>query len=192
MGYRLEKGKEWIEVLAVFGLGFVLMFGILIKSGTLKSGYHFTDDHELIRIEYTLENSEQSVPSLMNAMIKNDFHSRFRPFYWVERVACTAIFGSDLYPWNIYTGIKGILAFALLVLTARKLKFGRIISLLFAAIIMFGPQFTPWFRSANQENTGLLLCALVLWLISVQYHKGKYNGRIWNSAIVLAIILCGW
>ena len=191
MGCRLEKGKEWIEVLAVFALGFVLMFGILIKSGTLKSGYHFTDDHELIRIEYTLEHSDQSVPSLMNAMINNDFHSRFRPFYWVERVGCIAIFGSDLYPWNIYTGIKGILAFALLVLTARKLKFGRIISLLFASIIMFGPQFTPWYRSANQENTGLLLCALVLWLISMQYHKGKYDGKIWNAAIVLSIILCG-
>ena len=190
-GYRLEKGKEWIEVLAVFALGIVLMFGILIKSGTLKSGYHFLDDHELIRIEYTLEHSDQSVWNLMRAMINNDFRSRFRPFYWMERVGCTAIFGSDLYSWNIYTGIKGVLAFALLVLTAGKLKFGRIISLLFASIIMFGPQFTPWYRSANQENTGLLLCALVLWLISVQYHKGKYNGKIWNAAIVLSIIVCG-
>lgn len=189
--HRPDKGKEWIEVLAVFALGFVLMFGILIRSGTLKSGYHFMDDHELIRMEYTLEHSDQSVPSLMHAMINNDFHWRFRPFYWVERVGCTAIFGSDLYLWNIYTGIKGVLAFALLVLTAGKLKFGRIISLLFASVIMFGPQFTPWYRSANQENTGLLLCALVLWLISVQYHKGKYNGKLRNAAIVLSIILCG-
>ena len=93
--HRPDGGKEWIEVLAVFALGFVLMFGILIKSGTLKSGYHFMDDHELIRMEYTLEHSDQSVPSLMHAMINNDFHWRFRPFYWVERVGCTAIFGRD-------------------------------------------------------------------------------------------------
>lgn len=189
--YRQEKIKEVIEVLAVLALGFVLMFGILIKSGTLKSGYHFMDDHELIRIEYTLENTEQSVGSLMHAMINNDFHWRFRPFYWVERVGCTAVFGSDLLPWNIYTGIKGVLAFAFLVLAARKLKFGRVISFLFAAIIMFGPQFTPWYRSANQENTGLLLCALVLWLISMQYHMGKYNGKGWNAAIIISIIICG-
>ena len=181
--YKSLKENEIIEVLAVLCIGFVLIFGILIKSGTLKSGYHFMDDHELIRMEYILENTEQSVGSLMYGMINNDFHWRFRPFYWIERVGCAAIFGSDLYP--------GMLAFALLVLAARKLKFGRIISLLFASIIMFGPQFTPWYRSANQENTGLLLCALVLFLISMQYYTGKYNGKLMNAAIMIATILCG-
>lgn len=178
------------EYLMPLVVGAVVIFGILLKAGTLTSGYHFLDDHEVIRFEYSIQNGADIFEMMTNA-IKNDMWWRFRPFYWVERIAGTAVFGSDMYGWNVYTAVKGAISFALLVMFAQNLKYKKYICYLFAAIIMIGPQFTPWYRSANQENTGLLLSALVLWMISQQRNIGKIPRWIWNLLICLITILCG-
>lgn len=128
---------------------------------------------------------------MIHDLVLNDMSWRFRPFYWVERVVCTALFGADMYGWNVYTALKGVLAFALLVLVARNLKCNRITSLIFSAIIIVGPQFTPWYRSANQENTGLLLTALAFWMCSLQSTGTRKHRRLWNSLIWVVIVVCG-
>jgi len=191
----IKKGffmkMKYIEYILVFTLAFILFYKILGGSGTMESGYHFLDDHELIRIEYSIDENQQSVVSVMQGCINNDLKSRFRPMYWVERIACTAIFGSDLLYWNIYTAIKGILTFYLLYYTAKYLKFNWHISLVFSGIIIFGDQFVPWFRSANQENTGLLFCAFVMWIITRQYHAKKFSSILYNGTFCIGVIICG-
>lgn len=171
--------------------GILLVGGILCKSGTVASGYHFLDDHEIVRFEYSLKHGNISVMEMIKATIKNDMNSRFRPLYWVERIAGTAIMGSNMLYWNIYKMIMGIATFYLLYLAARYLKNKWYTSALFAGIIMMGPQFTPWYRSANQENTGLFLCAIVLYFISRQYSKQKWKSYSYNIVIALFLILCG-
>lgn len=180
----------WPEVVLILGLACILMFGLLYKLGTLSSGYHFLDDHELIRMEVALEQG-QSLGSVIGGHVENDLNSRFRPFYWVERCAGAAIFGSNMLYWNYYTAIKGILTFCLLYFTARYLKCNPLVSGLFTGVILYGAQFTPWYRSANQENTGLLLCALTMCLIAAQAHYRKYKNVLLNVAIVAIAILCG-
>jgi len=182
---------KYIEPALIFIFAAILFLKILGGSGAMESGYHFLDDHELIRIEYSIVENKQSVVSVMQDLINNDLNARFRPMYWVERVACTAIFGSDLLYWNIYTAIQGILTFYLLYYAARYLKFNWHISLVFSGIIIFGDQFVPWFRSANQENTGLLFCAFALWLIARQCHAKKFSSILYNGMICIGIIICG-
>ena len=182
---------KYLEHVLIFIVAAILLLKILSGSGAMESGYHFLDDHELIRIEYSIEEHKQSVVSVMQGYINNDMNSRFRPMYWVERVVCTAIFGSDLLYWNIYTAIQGILTFYLLYYAARYLKFNWHISLVFSGIIIFGDQFVPWFRSANQENTGLLFCAFALWLIARQYHAKKFSSILYNGMICIGVIICG-
>lgn len=180
-----------VERIAILILGIVLIGGILYKTGTWTSGYHFTDDHELIRIEYSLESGNISVWEQMRQSMEGDLRIRFRPLYWMERVAGTAIMGSNMTCWNLYKAVMGVATFYLLYLAARYLKNKRHISVLFAGIIMLGKQFTPWYRSANQENTGLFLCAIVLYLIAGQWARRKWNSRIYNILIAVAVILCG-
>ena len=138
--------------------GLLMVAGTLIQAETITSGYHFLDDHELLRIEYSLEMDKVPLGELVLAWMKNDLWWRFRPLYWVERVVGTAIMGSDMFYWNCYKAVMGVLTFHLLYMAARYLKAKWYTGVLFAGIIMMGAQFTPWYRSANQENTGLFLC----------------------------------
>lgn len=183
--------KQLLEWAIIILAGSILIFGMLYKTGTLKSGYHLMDDHELIRMEYSIKVNGESVWKVMTGTIKNDFWWRFRPFYWVERVGLTALWGSNLYYWNIYKGIQGIFTFVFLYFAARKMNHKWHLSFLFASIIMLGAQFTPWFRSANQENTGLFLCSVILFLIALGHNTQKYRSRWIYILLVFFIILCG-
>lgn len=179
-----------LEVFVVVAVATVMMLGLLYKLGTLSSGYHFLDDHELIRMEKAWEQG-QTLGGMTLGSIANDLQSRFRPLYWVERCFGAYVFGSNMLYWNYYTAVKGILAFALLYFTARFLKGTPLVSALFTGVILYGAQFTPWYRSANQENTGLLLCGLTMCLIAIQAYFGKYKSVLLNVGIVIAGILCG-
>jgi len=188
----MKNGKiGYIEQLSVLGTSIILIFGLLIFTGTLTSGYHFVDDHEVVLMEFNMRSAGQSLWQVMKSFAVRDLWWRFRPFYWVERSFCAFVFGSNMLFWNIYTAIKGVIAFCLLHFSARNLKCGSICSFLFAAVIMFGQQFTPFFRSANQENTGLLLCGLILWLITRQYKLQNFKDRLSNVWLCICIIICG-
>lgn len=187
--FRTKKVFWWEHVIVLL-LGVAVILGILYRAGTLHSGYHFMDDHELIRMELSFENGA-SLWSQIKGNVLNDLSWRFRPFYWVERVTGAYFMGSDLYYWNIYTAVKGILTFWLLYCTARFLRYGRTVSVIFPMVIMLGEQFTPWYRSANQESTGLLLCAFTLCMIAAQYDSGKFRSIAYNVCIVLGAVLCG-
>jgi hypothetical protein len=191
VNHEKSENRSIVEILCVTALGIFIIFGILVAAGTLTSGYHFADDHEVARMEYYLEVSHQSVWNVMSQNIIGDMWRRFRPFYWVERTICAAIFGCNMLYWNIYTGIKGVLAFLFLYLIARNLENNPLCSILFSGIIIIGQQFTPFYRSANQENTGLLVCAFTLWIISRQYRKGVFNGIFDNVLICAGAIIAG-
>lgn len=181
----------WLEVVMISGLAFVMMYGLLYKLGTLSSGYHFLDDHELIRLEIAF-GEQQSLGSVMRSWVTNDLLWRFRPLYWVERTMMAYFFGANLLYWNIYTAVKGTITFVLLYMAARYMKCNPVISGIFTVLILYGAQFTPWYRSANQENTGLMLCALTMCLIAAQAYHHKFDSKGWNAAIVVSAVLCGF
>lgn len=190
--YRKIKENCWVERFAVLMIGILLVFGTLYRTGTIASGFHMLDDHELIRYHLAFSENNASLAGTIKAAIVNDFAGgRYRPLYWTERVTGCKLFGDELAWWNYYTAIKGVLTFYFLYYVARYLKYNRILSFLFVGIILFGRQFTPWFRSANQESTGLLLCAFTLCLIARQCYHKKYNNVAYNIVIVVGTVLCG-
>jgi hypothetical protein len=46
-----EKKVVWQDAVIAVALGTLIIVGILGVARTIWSGYHFLDDHELIRIE---------------------------------------------------------------------------------------------------------------------------------------------
>ena len=187
---KKQRKLSWPDAILALVLGTVIIGGILVVAQTIGSGYHFLDDHELISIENSAKNGAGWF-SYVKGSITNDMQRRYRPLYWIERITVCYLLGSNLTAWNIWTAIKGILTFALLYETARYLKFGRIISTLFPMIMMLGEQFMPWYRSANQESTGVLLCAGAMCLIATQSYYGKYKSKAYNIAITVLVILSG-
>lgn len=181
--------KMYLELFLVFFFSSFTMWFILWYSGTITSGYHFRDDHELINIEYTIKQEQNSIDSIVISTIQNDMQTRFRPFYWLERVVGTAIFGSNLLYWNYYKAIMAVITFCLLYYTSKNLGHKWCISIIFACIIMLGEQITPWYRSANQENTGLFVCALTLFFISKQAYDEKYYSFLYNTIICITVLI---
>lgn len=181
--------KPCYERVIALAMGVLFVYIMLIRTGTIWSGYHFLDDHELVRIKYSLEHGT-SLWDQMRQLILNDLNTRYRPLYWVERTIGTALFGSNLYAWNLYKAAMAIVTLYLLYMTSYYLNQKWYINALFAAVIMVGTQITPWYRSANQENTGLFLCAVVLYLIARQHKGQKYQHVGYNVSIVTAAVLC--
>ncbi len=184
------KIQVW-EHFAALLFGCAAMFGILVLTGSIDSGYHFLDDHVMVRMEYLFQVHDASLGSTILSAVKGDLQLRFRPLYQVECVIGAYLFGSNMLYWNIYTAVKGVLTCYLLYFTARHTGNGRIISALFVAVIILGAQYTPWYRSVNQENTGLLLCALTLWLIAYQHDRRRERSALLNVLIVASAVVCG-
>lgn len=191
MSGQMKRKYNWMEFLCVVFLGTIAFWGVLHWTGALYSGWHFVDDHELIRMSVAFQHYGQSVLGQIKAWMVNDLHWRYRPMYWVERVICARLWGSDLLFWNYYTALKGVVTFVCLYYTARFLKYDRWISILFPCVILLGEQYTPWYRSANQESTGILFLSGTLCLIAAQAYYRKYKSVVYNALIVAGSILCG-
>ena len=191
MNKKMSKKIGVSEHVLVLLLGTLIVYGILAVTGTIHSGYHFLDDHELIRLQIGFEQHGAPLGLSIKNWILNDFWWRYRPLYWVERVTGAYFWGSELLYWNIYTAIKGVITFYCLYFMARYLKYGKVISAIVPCIVMLGSQFTPWYRSANQESTGLLLCAMALCLSAAQGYYKKYTDWRYNVPIVIFAVLAG-
>lgn len=184
-----DKTICWWEYIGAVLLGLSIMYFFLYRTGTCFSGYHFLDDHELVRAEYAFREQGVSLWSMLRSAVLGDLGWRYRPFYWVERTVGEYLWGSNLYAWNLYTAGKGVLCAFLLYLTARNFYVNRICSILFTAIIMVGQQFVPWYRSANQESLGLLLLSAALFLIAVQHHQKREKSLVYDIGIAVFSIL---
>lgn len=182
-----EKIHWWDLFIGLVG-GFVFIFCLLYFKKSIFSGYHFVDDHEMVYFKY-LHDQGESYFNILFSVLKTDLTWRFRPFYYVERVALSLLFGGDLLQSNIWTAIKGVISFLFLYLSARNLKCDILFSGLFSCVVVLGTQFEIWYRCANQENTGLLLMAVVIFLVSYVRKNNKYNSKSIKVIISFLIVL---
>ena len=82
MGKRTVRRNKvvWQDAVIAILFGTIIVAGILCVARTIWSGYHFLDDHELIRMEQSFSQG-MSLHDLLRAWIKNDMNQRFRPLY---------------------------------------------------------------------------------------------------------------
>ena len=165
---------------------FVFLF--LLFSGTLNSGYHFVDDHEVIKIKNELKTS--SLIAVSKSWVKEDLknNGRFRPFYYVHRVIETRVFGSDFFLWSLYTGILWCMALIYFYSGMRKLKFNVEESIIFLIVTFIGPQCSVWWRLGPGESLGMVLLALSFYFMSKSPDKENYF--INNLYFVFFLVLC--
>lgn len=191
--YGIKKGlrNKYAETAGIITAGILLFFGFLSATGALFSGYHFVDDHEVVLYRFVMERG-QSLWQVMTANIRNDLVWRYRPFYWVERTIGAFFFGADMPLWNFYTACKAVISFCFLYFSARNLKFDSKYGILFSCFIMFGQQITPFYRSANQESTGLLFCSLAGFILTRQIREKKFDHFADNLVFCIAVIMAGF
>jgi len=160
----------------------MFFFAFLIISGTLKSGYHFTDDHDILRIAGELKT--QSIMSVSKNSIVMDLAIRYRPFYWVHRVYESYFLGSNISKWSIYHALLACFTFVLFYLGMRKLKFSIFESLLFIVIAFIGSQTAVWWKLGPNETIGLPFLAISFFIAT-----SKINIHIKNIIFAISLIL---
>ena len=175
---RVDKEKFWLMFMVI------LVFPcILLGTGTITSGWHLVDDHETIALVGRKIDEGVSFWSALDRALESDITHRWRPAYWFFRVLGAYLFGGNSMIHNIFLCVVGMVCYWLLYQTARNLECKVMLSHIFALLVSLGRQYEIWYRVANQENAGLLLVAVCLWIMSKQY-KEKFSTKAWYDVLL--------
>jgi len=179
----MNNRKDKIVIISII----LSVFLFLFLSGTINSGYHFVDDHEVIKIKSDLKTS--SLITVSRNWVKADLNknSRFRPFYYIHRVIETRLLGSDFFLWSLYSGILCCLALIFFYLGIRKLNYGLGESITFLIIIFTGHQSAVWWRLGYGESLGMVFLGLAFYFMAKSLDKRNYN--VYNLLFIFFLIL---
>jgi hypothetical protein len=179
----MKDKKDKIVIISII----LSVFLFLFISGTINSGYHFVDDHEVIKIKSDLKTS--SFIAVTRNWVKADLNinSRFRPLYYIHRVIETRLLGSDFFLWSLYSGILCCLALIFFYLGIRKLNYGLVESITFLIIIFIGHQSSVWWRLGYGESLGMVFLGLSFYYMSKSLNKRNY--KVYNLLFIFFLIL---
>jgi len=194
---QASKSFHECNFLAIFMRGeyffvalfFVLLWGaILGGSGSLFSGYHLADDHEILSVQEDL--SMNTWGSVFTKWFRKDLNGshRFRPFYFIHRVLLTKWLGANFTTWLFYAGVLAVLTSFLLYYGCRLTSFSWLDSILFVLLTLLGPQAVVWWSLGPNENIAMLLLAAswVCMLFAIRHPRYKFCFR---STMVVFVIL---
>jgi len=153
----------------------------------VNSGYHFVDDHEIIKIKSELSTSPLSV--VTTKWVKEDLlnNGRFRPVYYIFRVFETKLFGSEFLLWSVFNGVLCCLALVFSYLSMRNLKFSIQESILFVIITYVGPQSSVWWRLGPGESLGMVFFSLsFFFMIKTRIRHNYINNLLFILFLTLA------
>ena len=179
----MTKREKWLV-----WVGFsVLVFGVLIITGTLFSGVHFVDDHEMMRFAKHIEG--EGFWSCINYEMRRDLGLRFRPLYYFLRICLVTVLGYNYFAWGVWTAGTIIVALAMSYFCARKLGCNIFNSVLFALVIMVGPQSAVWWKFGPQENIGMAVLMLAIWYLLCWVEKERLHYGIVGGVLFVFLSL---
>lgn len=166
-------------------LFFVFWSSFVILTGTLTSGFHFTDDHEIITINKNIH--DNGLFNATKSTIRDDLTMRFRPFYFLHKIIIVKLFGTNFLLWSIYNAILAIFTSFFLFLFIYRQGYKFIHALIFPFITLIGAQSAIWWRLGPNETIGLFLLSASLFFLANSIFGGqKYQLLISAIFIVLA------
>ena len=145
---------------AVFFLLF--WFAFLGASGSLTSGFHFTDDHQIIYFEGALQNGAGAIESAIGWIANDASSGRFLPLYYVHRLLEIKFFGSNFLAWGIYDAILAWAASALISIALIFWGFRLLEAILMPLILFMGFQSAVWWRFGTAETIAMPLVGVML------------------------------
>ena len=177
--------KNYYAAFLFFAIFWLAFLGF---SGTLTSGYHLTDDHEIVRINNDLKS--ESTLAVAEKWMKNDQFGthRFRPFYILHRTLETKVFGTNFTAWSLYTAILAIATSFFLFYFLYLLEFSFWESLLFSLASLIGVQATIWWRLGPNETIGMAMLSLSLFFLG-KYVVSEAKAKTFKILFVVFAIL---
>lgn len=181
---KLKNFLKWEELL-VGSFFLVVAFSFLIGTGTLNSGYHYIDDHEMLGINKMIE--ENGLLESIVGTVKNDLNIRFRPMYFIHRTLEMKIFGANFFALSFYTGLLAVATFCFFYWGLRKMRYSMISSLFFVFLIFLGPQLAVWWRLGPNETLGMFFLGVAFLFLSKSADEKNYKRNSWLFIFFLAL-----
>jgi hypothetical protein len=175
--------------LKLFVLPAVLAFFtlLLVLTGTIVSGFHFVDDHEMIDIRHELK--QTPLINVMAQRVIKDYTDsrRFRPVYIMNRVFQVYLFGTHFPLHSLYNLVLMLGTVSFLYLTARKTGFNRLEAGILPLLTMLGEQTALWWKLGTNESIAMFLFSGALFaLVASAYCK---RPLAWLIGSILLMIL---
>lgn len=161
---------------------------LLVVSGSAFSGFHLADDHEILTIHDDLLTHPPTKVFVKWFWHDFDVMHRFRPFYFVQRILLTKLFGTNFTVWLFYTGILAVGTTFLLYYGSRLSGFSFRESFLFAMLVLLGPQAVVWWSLGPNENIAMLFLATSWVCMLLALRKPRYDA-VFRCVMVISAIL---
>lgn len=148
--------------LAAFAFFSVFWFGVLYLSGSLTSGFHFTDDHQIISFSKSIDSV--GFIDMAADYIRGDISEkgRFLPLYDIHRLVEVKLFGTDFFMWAAYGWLLAVAASTGFAVYLLMTGFSLFEALLFPCLLFLGFQAGVWWRFGTAETIGMPLLSFML------------------------------
>lgn len=157
---KLEKISKRQEAVLVWALFAALVFGVVILTGTLTSGFHLVDDWEFAKYMDWMTLDHLSLWDCLREAVGFDLTLRFRPLYYINRVLVAYVFGINLTAVSVVKAAEIVVALAALYYCARQMSCNMVYAALFALTVMVGYQSAVWWKLGPQESYDIMMFAV--------------------------------
>lgn len=167
-----------------------LWYDVLYSTKTITSGFHFTDDHEFVRIYNDL--ASNNIFEVTYNWIQNDIieHSRLRPVYYIHRIFEVFLFKLNIKAYAIHNFYVAIFTSIFLYFFIRSLKVNFLFAIAFVLFSLIGSQTTIFWRLGPNETIGLFFFSASLFLLSISYNcENKLLKKILDGFAVFSFVL---
>ncbi len=170
---KLDKMDKEREAALVWVLSAALVFGAVMVTGTLTSGFHLVDDWEFAKyVDWmTLEN--YSLWDCLREAVGFDITIRFRPLYYINRVLMAYVFGINLTAMSVVKAAEIVAALVALYYCARQMKCNMVYAALFSLTVMVGYQSPVWWKLGPQESYDIMMFAVGFFFLLKWLSAGK-------------------
>lgn len=167
-----------------------LVLGVTIGLGTMFSGWHYVDDHEILEWTNPLRSGKRTLLQEATILFPRDYDVRFRPLYYPIRLLTFLVVGDNLVIYEALKAIEAILGMVLLYYVGKTCGGSVSASLLFSLLSMTGYQSAIWWKLGPQEPQGVIYFAAGMLLLNLYLKTGKRFLSVLSWISLL--IMCNW
>jgi hypothetical protein len=166
-------------------------FAVSLITGAMVSGFHFTDDHDIVRFKSELSHSTITKEAGYFLQDLTQSQHRFRPLYQFHRRITTAVLGTNFTAWSVYFMILAALTSYFLFLFLRMLHFSPLEASLFALLTLLGEQAAIWWKLGANEPLGMFMLSLAFLYMAKSVLSDKRQ-TLYNALFIFFTLLATW
>ncbi len=185
---KIEKTGKKKEFFIIFVLAVMIVALPLLGMGTLTSGFHLVDDHELLLWTYEFRYQDANLLEVMKVRFWRDLGIRYRPLYYFFRIFLCYLFGENLFAYSVLKALEIIFSIILLYYCGQEMGAKKIHSALFSFTAMIGYQSAVWWKLGPQESFGTFIFAFAFFCM-LKYLKSSKKGWMAGSCFLLLLMV---